>query len=248
MVQVNIGPAVFHGWAMEGFVLAPDGFKGWENPPSSRRTDLPRSGGHGSFNTPSFKNGRLVTLTGAVLANDDRQLVAFADLLGVVSDGTHRMVVETETGVRWADVVSEGEPKFDRIGGSHDASFQVQLFAADPRKYGALREFVSTGSNTTAHHAGNTIAWPRFEVTGFSNGYRIIGPGGLAYTVTGSRTGTDVIDFSDGRVTRNGSRLTGAVTSARKWGVPGGENVSWRVEAIGSGSGSARMLLTDTWF
>lgn len=246
MVQVVVGPVVFHGWGMDGFVLAPDGFKGWENAPSSRRTDRQRIGAHGSFQTPAYKNGRLVTLSGSALAADDRSLVGLADMYNVISHGVHRMTVDTEAGTRWADVVCEGEPKFDRYGGALEAEFQISLFAVDPRKYGRMHEFVSTGSGVYAFHRGNTEAWPVFEVTGFPNGYRIIS-GGLAYTVPGARSGTDRIDFGLGRVTRNGVRLSGVVTSARKWSVPGGAAALWRVEAIGSGSGTARMLLTDTW-
>ena len=100
MVQVQVRHVTFHGFADEGFVLSPDGFVGWENAPSSRRTDTPRPGGHGSFRTPVFKNGRLVTLSGTVLASDERQLVAFADDLAGISYGERRMVVSTETGVR----------------------------------------------------------------------------------------------------------------------------------------------------
>ena len=248
MVQVQVGHVTFHGFADEGFVLSPDGFVGWENAPSSRRTDTPRPGGHGSFRTPVFKNGRLVTLSGTVLASDERQLVAFADDLAGISYGERRMVVSTETGVRWADVTGEGEPKFDRIGGALEASFQIQFFAADPRKYGELREFVSTGSNVAAWHRGNFPASPIFEGTGFTAGYRVVGPGGT-FTVPGPKASATVdrIDFSTGLFTRNGAPAVRAATQVRMWDVPPGANVSWRVEPLSSGTGTARMFLTDTW-
>lgn len=248
ITSVRVGALEFQGWTDNGFLISPDGITGWDSAPSSRRTDAVRVGGHGSFGAPSFLNGRLVSLSGTVLADSESQLLHFLDLLASLPARGHRMTVQDARGSRWCDVVVEGEPQVSRTGGDREAGYQVQFFAANPRKFGEEREFVSSGSSVAAFHYGNFDADPVFEVSGFVNGYRITGPSG-SYTVPGPKAASTVdrIDFGTGAFTRNGVPVTRAPSAVRRWAVPAGERVSWRVQPIGSGTGSARMLLTDTW-
>lgn len=246
--SVKVGPLEFQGWAANGFLISPNGITGWDNAPSSRRTDAVRVGGHGSFGTSSLLNGRLVTIAGNVLAESEPELLHFLDLLAAMPVRKHRMTVQDVRGSRWCDVVVEGEPQVSRTGGDREAEYQVSFFASNPRKFGEQRVFTSTGSSVPAFHYGNFDADPVFEVSGFVNGYRITGPGG-DFTVSGPRPSgaVDVVDFSTGLLTRDGVPLTRAVTSAKLWTVGPGERVSWRVQPVRSGSGSARLLLTDTF-
>lgn len=248
MHSVRVGPLEFHGLTTNGFLISPNGVTGWDSAPGSRRTDSPRAGGHGSFGSTPLLNGRLVTISGTVLADSDREMLAYLDMLASLPVREHRMTVQDPRGARWADVTVEGQPMTDYTGGDLEADFQISFFAANPRKFGEQRQFLSTGSSVAAFHYGNFDADPVFEVSGFVNGYRVTGPSG-AYTVPGPKAASTVdrIDFSTGAFTRNGVPVTRAPSSVKRWSVPAGERVSWRVQPIGSGTGSARMLLTDTW-
>lgn len=258
VLNVMVGGVAFRGaptlaWGAEyGLFLGKDGISGWFGGVSAKSGSVPREDKHGNFSLPTFKEGRMLTLSGYAWARSFMEMQSLADRVsGLGCDGQElRVVVSAGGETRWVDgrVISAD---FEWGKGSVlQAKFQVIIRCDDPRKYGNLATFTSTGSSVQSFHRGNAIASPVFEVTGFTSGWRLVGPGGVSYTVQGPKAHetVDRLDFSDGSLTRGGTRLAGAVTSARTWGVPPGQNVSWRIEGIGGvGSGTAVMYLPDTW-
>lgn len=250
MLHVRIGNVDFLGFTASGFLIGPDGFKGWEGAPATRRAGIDRAGQHGAFSTPTFKAGRLVALSGHALANSEAELEHLGEVLSGVGQSEQTIAVQSAQGYRWGRGSVEGEVKFDRVGEATEATWSLSLFMPDPFKYGETRESGSSGANVSAFHRGNTAAVPRFKVAGlWSGGYRIRGPQGQSFSVVGTLNSNvvDEVDFRTGMVRRNGVPLTRAVLSPEMWSVPGGAAVQWRVEGIDGGSGSAVMYLTDTF-
>lgn len=233
------------GGSPDRLAITKGGLLGWWGRPPSRGVETDRAMGHGQFEADRFVTPRLISVRvhlGHEVPAQRREM--FDRISNLPARG--RMVVSVDGESRWVDAeLLEVVPDAQQLQGP--AFLDVTWRCPDPRKYGELRESISTGSTVQIFHRGGADAWPRFEVTGFPNGYRIIGPGGIAFTVAGPRSGLDVIDFASGEVTRAGVLLAQGITSARRWPVPAGKEVSWRCEAIGSGSGSARLMVDDTW-
>lgn len=255
MLHVRVGNVDFHGFTTHGFLLGGRrAFEGWEGRPGMRSERAERPAGNGSFSVPAYLGSRLVTLRGTALANSEGELEQMEDVLTGLALSDTQMTVTSEKGTRWAMCRAEDEVKWNRIGGALEAEFEVSFFLADPRKFGEVREFVSTGSNVTAYHRGNAPATPRFKVAAsWPGGYRIRGPlrngTELSFSLPVAMTGSsvDLIDFNTGLVLRNGSPLPRAVLSPQMWTVPGGGTVQWRIEGISGGTGSAVMYLPDTF-
>lgn len=245
MLQIRYGGVTFSSRPMPGTLVVPilaGGLQGWEERPAARSHDSDRPGGHGSFDAPVLLSSRLVTVS-AHLDGADRQISRV--LAGLPLRG--RFTVSEFGESQWSDAqLVESSPRRQQLR-RHGVADLVFRFP-NPRKFGEQRVFTSTGSSAQAFHYGNFDADPVFEVSGFVNGYRITGPSG-SYTVPGPKAASTVdrIDFSTGSFTRNGVPVTRAPSSVKRWSVPAGERVSWRVQPIGSGTGSARMFLTDTW-
>lgn len=251
MLHVRVGGVDFHGLTSKGFLIGPRGFDGWEGRPALRSGRAERPNGHGSFSLPAYVGARLVTLKGMALADSEAELEHLEDVLNGLGMQDTQITVASEKGTRWAIGRAEGDVKWERIGGAHHASFEVSFFCADPRKFGESRRYESSGSNVDAWHRGNFPATPRFRVAGFSAGYSLFRPGGGTFRVGARTPGTvDEIDFNTGQVRRDGVLVTGGVGVGDLWTVPGGATTAWRVEGVGTGSGStgtAAMYLPDTF-
>ena len=239
----------FDSEAREGFTIPPDGLRGWTDPVASEVRDVSREGAPGSFALPTVLGSRLISVSGLCHASSPETLNEFGHrLAGLGADGEPmRLVVKHAGQTHWVDAYRGASHEFNPYPALHRAQYAFDFWCPDPLKYGELREYVSTGSNVTAWHRGNFHAAPLFKITGFVNGYRIVGPGGT-YTVEGPKASStvDEIDFSTGMFTRGGVPSPRAVTQAHVWGVPPGTETTWRVEPLTSGTGQARMFLTDT--
>ena len=252
MLTVEYGGAFFHSVmrqeAFGDFLIVKDGFEGWWGRPASRGTDAVHMSGHGGPLLPRMVGVRQVALSGRLMRADWSTAKLAERLSGLPLDGP--LTVREGADSQWAnaqliDVV------IDRAVERANAAFQLIWRCPDPHKYGPVRESVSSGANVQAFHYGNTDAWPVFEVSGFPNGYRIEGRGqnlGQFYTVTEKPSGAvDRVDFSTGMFTRDGTARTRVSTQRNVWPVAPFVDTPWRVTALGSGSGSARMLVPDTW-
>ena len=103
--------------------------------PSVRTDDVPRPGGHGSFETPTWYEPRLIQARGVVRATSETELFelrqAFAGILSGTGTGT---VTFTEFGVvRTATVERYGQWRFTVLGSSLIATWLLRLRAPNPR-------------------------------------------------------------------------------------------------------------------
>src|SRR5690554_4546514 len=186
MLRVRIGQMVFHGFADDGFVLEPGGFKGWDDGVDVRRDMTDRPGAHGSFDVPGFLDSRVVALSGFCFADSEERLSWFrSQLTGLGANGdSFRVVVDHHGSTLWADARLASKPLFEADGGHASARFEIQFWFADPRKFGESRTF-GPAASITAHHYGNFPSAPVLTITGASaSGYTITGPGGRQFVVT----------------------------------------------------------------
>lgn len=240
----------FDSEGSEGFTIPPDGFAGWSDPVSARIDEQLRGDQPGALGLPTQLGSRVISVSGLCHARSPEVLehTYGRQLRSLGADGRpFKLVVRHAGQALWVNAYRGSQPRFTPYPALGRASYSFDFWCPDPRKYGQLHEFTSQGASVPVFHRGDFPATPVFTVGGFASGYRIVGPGGLTYTVRGPKSGVDVIDFMTGRVTRGGQPLRRAVTSARRWSVPPGQEVQWRVEPITSGSGSAVMALPDTF-
>lgn len=123
---------------LDGVLCGLISIDGWHNGPGVRRDKTPRLWAHGDFTERGWRSGRLITLTGHVRTQTRAEAADFVDLLAATyAEGTSgRFSFEDpDQGTRWADVGLESEPKTDwKLPTRID--WQLELYAADPRKYG----------------------------------------------------------------------------------------------------------------
>jgi hypothetical protein len=253
---VRIGSLTFWGNRSQsgyGFFIGPDGFEGWDDGVDVKRDGASRPQAHGDFDVPGFLESRVVSLSGDVVVDPTKGRAWMRSALtGLGADGNSmRVVVEHNGETQWADGRLALKTKFKATGtDKRHATFQLQLWFANPRKFGDAVAFPNAKySLAEVHHRGNFAAVPIHTVTGsMPAGYTINGPAGKKFTVTAPVTSGNphVIDMATGRVTVNGSVVLGAVTRGDTWSIPGGAQVIHSLSPV-SGSGSLSTLVKDTF-
>lgn len=250
LLDVELGGVRFEGRprSARGFVIEPKGLSGWDSLPSSRAAGGDRVNAHGTFDVPVFRSARAVQVTGHILADSAHELEHMKNrLTGLLSDGdSGRMVVRKDTGALWADVrtVTAEATDLDET----TASFQVQVVAADPRRYGEVQEF--SGTSVSVFHRGNTPALPVLTVSGnMPSGYTINGPGGRQYTVTRDVTPSlpHTINMRTGWLYVNNILQRTSVSRMERWSVPAGLPATAMSLVPVSGSGSLSVRVADTF-
>lgn len=246
---IKAGPVEFHSEAARGFTIPPGGFTGWTDPVGARIRESLRPQGPGAAAVPQQLGTRLVSISGTCWADSPQDLDRYGNLLGGLGADGEAFQINVRHAGRWlhANAYRAAGVRFEEFPALNRAAYQYDFWCPDPRKYGESREIVSSGANVQAFHYGNTDAWPVFTVTGFANGYRIIGPGGTYQVGSKSAGAVDTIDFSDGLLVRNGNHVTRQVSQRDVWPVRPFQQSQWRVQAVGSGSGTATMTLADTY-
>lgn len=256
MLQVTIGGLTFEDHPRDYdqcYLIAPQGMTGWESGVQVRREEVARPNAHGTFDAPGFLAARVISVKGTILAPTPARLRHMVTrLTGVLGDGdTGRLLVEDDLGSTWADVRLAAATQVATHGSaSTEADFQIQFWAADPRRFGELREFTGTtgGGAESVHHRGNARAVPILEITGtMPNGYQIASQGRV-YEVSQALTSgqTHRIDMGTGWLYRNGSLQVGAVPTLETFTIPPGRNVNVTMSDFG-GAGAWTMLLHDTF-
>ena len=246
-MRATINGLSFDEWPRdydESFVIEPGGLTGWFGGVEPRRDEASRPLADGSFDATTFMSSRVVGIQGHILASSPAVLMSRVDQLnGLLSDGsTGRLSVQDEHGnVTWADVRLAAATKVSRLPSGREATFQVQFWAPDPRRYGELRSF-SNGNNV--FHRGNAPAFPVVR----------IGTGGASYDVTwqgrtfrvsgATSGGVHRIDMRTGRLTRNGVPVLGAVTRAETSALPPGARWNYSL----SPSRAFTVEVHDTFF
>lgn len=249
MLTVRVGGVTFEGTPgriEEGFVIAPDGFSGWDDGTAVRREAVQRPSAHGSFGFRGYRDARVVTISGWVIARDPHSLQQKRNqLLGVLADGGSGVLsVEQPQGSRRAPVFLADLPSVKVRGRSEtEATFTVQFWSPMPQTFGDATDF---GAGVPAVNRGNFPATPRLIVGAGSGGYTITGPNGRQIVVGASApAGAHYIDFAQGGLfTAAGVRVPGAMSVFQPWtvgpGLPG-------VVASISGSRSLVQRVTDTY-
>lgn len=234
----------------DGFYIDGDGFEGWDDGVDVRRDEVMRPQAHGSFDVPAFLAARVVSLTGECWASAPDRLLWFGKrLTGLLAGGeSGRVVVVQADGSTWATGRLAAKSTF--VVNSEDtrsAFYQIQLWFADPRRFGESRTTSGTTS-VAAFHYGNFPAAPVLTVTGSKpSGYTITGPAGKTFTTTkpviaGS---PHTIDMATGFLSVGGVVQSGVVTSGDTWAVPGGASVTQTLS--GSGTATLGVTVRDTY-
>lgn len=251
MLRVTIGGVPFVAdraapfSTAEPYTIGRDGLTGWWGRPDGEGGGTPRPGRHGEFDEDLYLAGRIITLRGLVKAHPDSRQAALDRLSALGADGERLQIVVDEDGVEaWAWCRVRSCP-IGRATAGHHPEFTLTARAADPRKYGAVHESVSTGGPAVASHDGNFAAHQRITVTGSMPGYSLTS-GGRAFIVPGPLGAgqSDVVDMRTGIVKRNGVVVVGV--TPRTWDVPAGVEVTWALAPAG-GTGTATSSTPDTY-
>lgn len=237
------------------FLIGPDGFTGWDDGVDIRLPQEARPQAHGSFDLPGFQGSRSPSMSGHVLADSSAQLANLKDrFLGILNGGqSGRIQVSRPWGTTWADCRLGAQPRFTERGGRGVATFQMQLWCADPVKYGDVKEFpVPAGTSyVNLFHRGNTASLPTLVVAGSApGGYEIQSSAGARYQVTRALvSGTPhTIDMRDGMLQVGGVYVAGIGVRADVWRIPPGSSATTiRVTPLTSGSPSATAYVTDSF-
>lgn len=251
MLRARINGLVFNGTAATGFVISPDGWKGWDEGADVRRDETNRPTSHGAFDAPGYLSPRVTTIAGHVLAPSSRELRHLcAQLTGLLADGdSGRLVVDTDKGIEWANVRLAARTAVTVNGATRtDAEFQISFWSADMRKYGAEHVFGPTSGTVRAYQYGNFPALPVVEITGsLPSGYTVTSQG-KTFKVSQPLTSgqTHRLDMRRGWLFRNNVLQSGAVDVAESFTIP--PDVQPQVVFTpASGSGQMTVTVTDTF-
>lgn len=218
---------------------------GWDDGVDTRRESIDRPGGHGQFHTPGYLSGRLITIAGEIYTDSDAaQDHAILRLTGALADGSTGKLTVTTSQTAWAMVQRNGPPDIVRDRWGLLATYQLQLWAVDPRKYGEAHDYPA---GVPAVQYGNFPARPQLVVSGSSSGgYTVTGPDGRRVVVTKAITSgaPHTIDFAQGGLYVDGVRQLRAISIYEPWTVgPGLPSVTAGV----SGGLDLVQRVTDTY-
>lgn len=239
-------PTHAHPW---GLFVKRNGFQGWEGIADRRRDQVARAVEHGEHDVPVYLGARVATIDGWIIAQNERELREWAQqVVGLGADGQRLAVtVDHQQQTLWARgrvVSATADDAGERHGWYIRASFQIQVVFADPRKYGSLESFPTSGYQTISdvYQRGNFPAHPAI-VFGSGPSSWSCTASGRSLQVSGMTSGGAVrFDMRTGRITRNGVDVTDSATiTGDIWAVPVG--VRWRHELSVPG----RILLPETY-
>lgn len=225
-----LGPEEF------GFLIKDKGLQGWEGLPEGRREAVQHALAHGEFDVPVKLPARVITVDGYVIARTAFDLNRMCHQIRGWGAAGDRFTLSVELqGETLASMVRsvkrDAVDTGDRSGGFYSAEFQVQMIAADPRKYAAVESFTATPSAWVASR-GNFPTHPVIEIPDAPSAYTVTSPGGT-FAVTGAPSGgTHRIDMSTGRVTRDGVWIPDAGRGPL-WAVPDGTQWEHTLSAPG---------------
>jgi hypothetical protein len=229
------------------YTVDPDGIKGWLDGVDMRRENVPRPGAHGEFDVPGYLGARFPSIAGAVHAASATALRdAIHALTGALADGGEaELAVDIAGQVLTAMVRRHGAPEITMVNPNSTALYRLQLWSADPRRYGALHTYGPSASVASITHDGNFPALPTLVIAGTSGGgYTVNGPSGYLVTVTEPLVGGSphTLDLSTGALYIGSTRILGGVTAFKPWTVPAGASITVSVTA-----GTVQVEVRDTF-
>lgn len=234
-------------------VLAPPGLDGWDDGVDIRRTASDRTNAHGSHDAPGYLDSRVISIPGRVLADSAAECENIGmRITGLLAGGqAGRIAVAGETGTQWANGRLSARTRFTPDFSRRNATFQIQLWSPDPRKFGEEHTFVmNSGTAYPVFHRGNFPATPKYAITGSMPGGYTLHVMGTYFTVghplvTGK---PHTIDFRDGRLYVGGSPVVGGVSAAGNLTqVNPGVAITAGIEPTTTGTAVATMKLLDTF-
>lgn len=215
--------------------------EGWDSP--SLRVDLDdRPLGHGAYRGTSYYGVREIGLKGVLVSPYGLESLRLAkDRLAYACDltDTDGVLTVAEAPAKRALVRRAGRLRYAQVGG-HLLRWELDLTAADPRKYGtALRSVTLTGGQSgTASNAGQFRAGAPLVLVFTGAGTMQVGA--VAVTVSGPAT----IDTLEGTVMDGSSTVYSRLTSSGPLPTlppAAGTSVSY------SGGGQVTLTWRDTW-
>lgn len=250
MAVVRVGDWVASSEAVDGFTL--DKLEGWFSGVDVRRNEVPRPQAFGSFSTPGYGSSRVVSVSGLCYATSADQLNYFGDtltgLLGSGAEGT--VLVDMPWGTTTAVGRLASAPQFDVLVWGEIASYQIQFWCPNPRKFGETRTFGPSGTSVSAYQFGNFPASPVLTLGGtMTGGYTVTGPSGKTFQVDTNVTPTDIhtIDLATGILRIDNTIVTGHTLSADTWTVPPGPGVTHTLTPVSGTAGTITVTLRDTY-
>ena len=234
---------------VDQFVIVDRGVKGWDANVSVRRSKAARPWGHGSFESATMYQDRVVTLDGVVQASSPSLLPHHLEALAGLQLGYGWLTtIEHDVARRaWAGLESV---KADRVNGWQDrAKFQLTFWCPEPWKYGDERTYSVTGAgNTPVWHMGTVDAAPVIKVAGpFTGPYLELSLAGRKLRLLNPVPAGEVLTIN----TREGTvrNKAGVSLPARLMGemlrLPHGAESMFRVS--GNGSGRVTFVVEDTF-
>lgn len=216
-------------------------FEGWDSP--SLRTDLDdRPLAHGAFRGSSYYGVRELGLKGTLVSPNGLEALRIAkDRLAHASDLTDQDAILTvaETPAKQVLVRRSGRLRHASVG-RHMVRWELDLTAADPRKYGTVLRTVtlSSGQSADAPNSGTFRAGAPLRAAFTGPGRLLVGQQPIE--VTGAVT----VD------TLEGSALLGAATAYSR--LAAGSTFptlpAWATTSLSfTGSGTVTVTWRDTW-
>lgn len=258
------------------FILDPEAVTGWTDGTNTRRSSVARPTSHGDFVETATASARLISFTGTAVASTAANLQVMRDqFIGVLSSGQYRdLSVETSSGIRYASVGIEGTPAWVQQTDTF-ASFRIELYAPDPRIYGASRTitvgaiddiggliyplsyplvYLPLGYDTppaaTVKNHGNSEMWPIFKVTGdYPSGFTLFDNKGnqIIYSGDVSMSAPVIIDNAKGTATQSGADKSTLLTRRDWFSIKPGETIKPDYKPAQSGRGWCDIIVRDTW-
>lgn len=117
--------------------------EGWDSPDvRSEYTD--REGDHGAWASPVYLGARPITLAGTIIAPSRAALESAMDQLRAAAGLSDTVLTVSETVPKQATVRRSGRPLMQYLTDTK-ASYSVMVTAADPRRYSAALQSLTTG-------------------------------------------------------------------------------------------------------
>ncbi|RFA15829.1 hypothetical protein B7R22_05325 [Subtercola boreus] len=238
------------GSGSDGFYVTE--MTGWDSTPDVRRDEAEKPLAAGSFDAVGYFSSRVISISGDCHADSAEKLAYYQrKLSGALADGgAARLVVDYAGLTTSASVRLATKTQFQVELWGYRASYQIQFWAADPRKYGQSYTFTADPATplvVSAWQYGNYAAYPVLTITGSMPSYSV-SSGGKTYQVNKAVTAghPHQIFMDSGLLIVDGFPVYGVVEQAGIWAVPPGQTVSQTLAPSG-GTGVMTVTVADTY-
>lgn len=226
--------------------------EGWFDTPPKKNRGEKRELADGDYSAQEFYDIREISINGRLKAkNHDMAHEAEGWLKSMFLDGEGLMLVRGHGADQWATVKPNGSIRCRIEPGTDDRMiWQIPLKAEDPYKYGEKRSFSgAVGTAFDVYQRGYRRAWPFITMTGsMPGGYEAMIGGQLIEVTRALTTGNPhTIDTRNGILRVNGSVVTNGLGIAELFQVDPGMPQSFYSVAKTTGSGVAKLDVTDTF-